>query len=107
MSHRSVIVAKIKPGSQQEVAEIFGKSDATSLPREIGVTGRSLYTFDDVYLHILEFGVEAGPALNAARDLPAFQQISDDLRPFISPYNPATWRGPQDAMAAEFYRWRA
>lgn len=107
MIHRTVIVARIEPGRQQEVADIFGRSDATSLPHELGVTGRSLYTLDDVYLHVIEFGVEPGQALEAARHLPAFRRISDDLRPFISPYNPATWRGPQDAVATEFYRWHA
>ncbi len=107
MTHRTVIVARIKPGTEQDVAEIFGKSDATSLPHDIGVTGRSLYTFRDVYLHVIDFDREPGPALHGARDLAGFRQISDDLRPFISPYDPETWRGPQDAVAAEFYRWRA
>jgi cyclase len=107
MSHRTVIVAKIEPGRQQEVAEIFGRSDATSLPHDLGVTSRSLYTLDEVYLHVVEFGGEPGAALQAAQHLPAFREINDALRPFISPYNPATWRGPQDAVATEFYRWHA
>lgn len=107
MTHRAVIVARMKPGSQQDVAEIFGRSDATSLPHDIGVSGRSLYTFHDVYLHILEFGTDPEAAMHAARDIPAFRRISEDLRPFISPYDAATWRGPQDAVASEFYHWRA
>jgi hypothetical protein len=107
MSNRTVIVAKIEPGSHQQVADIFDRSDATSLPHDIGVTGRSLYALDDVYLHVIEFGVDPAAALHAARDLQGFQRISDDLRPFIRPYNPQTWRSPQDAVATEFYSWRA
>jgi cyclase len=107
MTYRTVVVAKIQPGRQQEVAEIFGRSDATSLPHDLGVTGRSLYTLDDVYLHVIEFDGDPEAALESARHLPAFRKISEDLRPFISPYNPATWRGPQDAVATEFYRWHA
>jgi cyclase len=107
MTYRTVIVAKIEPGRQQQVAEIFGRSDATSLPHDLGVTGRSLYALDDVYLHVIEFGADPGSALQAAHQLPAFRKISDDLRPYISPYNPATWRSPQDAVATEFYRWHA
>src|SRR6185312_6778244 len=35
--HRSLIVAKIVPGSDREVAEIWAESDATELPRLAGV----------------------------------------------------------------------
>jgi hypothetical protein len=31
----------------------------------------------------------------------------EELSPYTSPYSPDTWRGPQDAMAKEFYRWQA
>ena len=52
--NRTVIVARIKPGAEPEVARIFGESDAGSLPNQLGVTGRWLYSIDDVYLHVLE-----------------------------------------------------
>jgi len=34
-------------------------------------------------------------------------QISDDLKQFITAYDPATWRSPTDAMATRFYHWHA
>ncbi|MDP9231284.1 MAG: TcmI family type II polyketide cyclase, partial [Actinomycetota bacterium] len=46
---RGVIVAKIKPGSEEKVAEIFANSDQSDLPRLAGVQHRSLYVLDDVY----------------------------------------------------------
>jgi hypothetical protein len=40
-----LIVAKMQPDHAPQVAEIFGRYDATEMPFEIGVTGRSLYRF--------------------------------------------------------------
>lgn len=105
--NRTLIVARIRPGAQDKVAEIFAESDATSLPHEIGVATRSLYTLDDIYIHVVEMRRDAGQALGAARILPAFRRISADLDPYIKPYNPSTWRSPQDAIAREFYSWTA
>jgi cyclase len=45
--------------------------------------------------------------LAVARDHPAFEEISRKLSSFVSPYDPRTWRSPVDAMARQFYRWRA
>lgn len=105
---RTVIVARIKPGAEPEVARIFGESDAGPLPVEMGVTGRWLYSIDDVYLHLLEQADGSfADVVSQKHDTPAFAKIMDDLGPFISPYNPATWRRPEDAVAKEFYRWRA
>ena len=38
---------------------------------------------------------------------PLFVRISDDLKPYIEAYNPATWRSPKDTMATRFYHWAA
>ncbi|MBO4210397.1 TcmI family type II polyketide cyclase [Micromonospora echinofusca] len=104
----TVIVARIKPGAEPDVARVFGESDAGPLPIELGVTGRWLYSNDDVYLHLLERTDEAfAEAMRESHAKPAFAKIMDDLRPFVTPYNPETWRGPEDAVAKEFYRWRA
>ncbi|WP_395728603.1 TcmI family type II polyketide cyclase [Nakamurella sp.] len=105
--NRTLIVARIRPGAQEHVAEIFAQSDATSLPHEIGVSTRSLYTLNDVYIHVVEMRQDAEQALRGARSLPAFRRISADLDPYIRPYDPASWRSPQDAIAHEFYSWTA
>jgi cyclase len=105
--NRTVIVAKIQPDSEKSVAQIFAESDATELPRELGVRSRALYSLGDLYLHVVDFHADAGAAMRKGPTLPGFKRISDDLRAYISPYDPATWRSPQDAMAREFYRWGA
>jgi cyclase len=104
----TVIVARIKPGAEPHVARVFGESDAGTLPIELGVTGRWLYSIDDVYLHLLERTDAAfAQAMRDSHDKPAFAQIMADLNAFITPYDPQTWHGPADAVAKEFYRWRA
>jgi cyclase len=103
-----VIVARIKPGDEPGVARIFAESDAGALPAEMGVAGRWLYSIDDVYLHLMERTEGSfADAVRTHHDRPAFSKIMDDLTDYISPFSPDTWRSPQDAVAKEFYRWRA
>ena len=54
MIQRTVIVAKIQPGSDEQVAKIFAQSDSSDLPRLAGVRHRSLFVLDDVYVHLIE-----------------------------------------------------
>jgi cyclase len=103
---RTLIVARIRPGAEPEVGRIFAASDATDLPAEIGVRERSLYSLHDVYVHVVDFATSDDRVLEHARTLPGFRQISHDLAPHISPYDPA-WARPQDAVARRFYHWRA
>jgi len=102
---RGVIVARIKPGAEQEVARIFAESDATELPRLTGVRHRSLFVLDDIYIHLVETDDEFAEAVDKVRDHELFQDISRKLDPYIQPYNPETWRSPKDAQAREFYSW--
>jgi cyclase len=102
--HRSLIVAKIIPEAEQQVAEIWAGSDRTELPRVAGVLHRSLYRLGDIYIHLLETE-ELGPrAIETARSHPEFGRISDRLKPYITPYL-STWRSPKDAQARCFYTW--
>ncbi|MDZ5442256.1 TcmI family type II polyketide cyclase [Micromonospora sp. 4G57] len=104
----TVIIGRIKPGAEADVARIFAESDAGSLPAELGVTGRWLYSIDDVYVHLLEQDAAIAEATrNNHDDKPVFAKIMEELSPYISPYNPDAWHGPQDAVANVFYRWRA
>ncbi|MBH5337743.1 TcmI family type II polyketide cyclase [Streptomyces pactum] len=104
--HRSLIVARMRPGSAPDIAAVFAESDARGeLPRLIGVTGRSLFQFGDVYLHLIEADAPPGPRVADHAGHPEFRDISERLSPFVAAYDPATWRGPRDAMAREFYRW--
>ncbi|MEH1125640.1 TcmI family type II polyketide cyclase [Micromonospora sp. CPCC 206061] len=105
--NRTVIVARIQPDAEKAVARVFAESDATALPHDLGVESRSLYSLGDLYLHVIEFHDNPAEALRKAPQLPAFRQISADLSAFIRPYDEDNWRSPQDAVAREFYSWRA
>jgi len=104
---RGVIVAKIKPGSEEEVARIFAESDETELPKIVGVRHRSLWVFGDVYIHLVETDEDFAEKVDDVRDHALFQEISRKLDPYIQPYDPETWRSPADAQARQFYNWDA
>ena len=107
MIKRGVIVARIKPGSEREVAAIFAESDATELPALAGVRHRSLFVLEDIYVHLVEMDEDFTESVAGVRDHPLFRDISKKLEPYVQPYNPATWKSPKDATAREFYSWDA
>ncbi|HEY7432623.1 MAG TPA: TcmI family type II polyketide cyclase [Streptosporangiaceae bacterium] len=104
--HRSIIVARMTPGSEAEIARIWARSDETELPKLAGVWRRELYRLGDLYLHVIETEQPGTQAVGVAREQEEFKRISDELAAFISPYLP-TWRSPQDALAARFYTWES
>ena len=56
--HQTMIIAKMAPADAEDVAAVFGRYDATSMPHEIGVRHRSLFQFHGIYVHLLpEHGV--------------------------------------------------
>jgi cyclase len=103
--HRALIVARMKPESATDIARVFEASDRGELPYLVGVTGRSLFQFGDLYLHLIEAEQAPGPAVAKVADHPEFRDVSQKLTSFVQAYDPATWREPKDAMAREFYRW--
>jgi cyclase len=102
---RGVIVAKIKPGSEEQVAGIFAESDLSELPKLAGVRHRSLFVLEDVYIHYVEMDEDFEQSVDEVRNHPLFKEISRRLDDYITPYNPETWRSPKDATAREFYVW--
>ncbi|WP_018681541.1 TcmI family type II polyketide cyclase [Actinokineospora enzanensis] len=102
--NRSLILAKIAPDADREVARIFAESDETDLPRVAGVLHRSLYRLGDLYVHLLETEELGLQAVETARRHPEFTRVSERLRPFITPYL-STWQSPRDAQAQCFYTW--
>jgi cyclase len=102
--NRSVIVAKIDPAAEQDVAAIWTESDRTDLPLAAGVQRRSLYRLGDLYVHLLETEQAGAGAIAAASRHPGFARVSEQLRPYITPYL-VTWRSPEDAQARCFYEW--
>lgn len=104
---RGCIIAKIKPGSEDEVAKIFAESDQSELPALAGVRHRSLFVLEDVYVHYVEMDDDFQEKVDEIRDHPLFREISRRLDDYITPYNPETWKSPKDAQAVEFYVWDA
>ncbi|MFF9285058.1 TcmI family type II polyketide cyclase [Streptomyces griseosporeus] len=103
--HHTLIVARMAPGSAPDIAKIFAESDRGELPHLVGVSRRSLFQFQDVYLHLIESERDPGPAIARAAGHPEFRDVSDRLSAYVSAYDPETWRSPKDAMAHCFYRW--
>ena len=102
--HETMIIAKMDPRDAGDVAAVFGRYDATSMPDEIGVRHRSLFEFHGIYVHLIGFDRPPSQAMRTAQSLPAFRAVSEDLKPYIEAYDPG-WRSPQDAMARRFYHW--
>lgn len=103
---QTVIIARMAPADEHEVAAIFGSYDQTSMPHEIGVRSRSLFRFHELYVHLIEFDRPGPEAMKIAQSLPDFRRISEELRPYITAYDP-NWQSPRDAMAQRFYHWTA
>jgi cyclase len=107
MIKRGVIVARIKPGCTDKVAELFAESDRGELPAVAGVRHRSLFVLGDVYVHLVETERDLEEAVADLREHPLFRDLSAKLEAYIEPYDPETWRSPKDAMAEEIYSWDA
>lgn len=105
----TVIVQRMKPGSEEDIARVFAESDAGGLPTETGVTGRWLYSMEDVFVHLLEQDRVKAAAVRENHESmrPAFAKVMADLAPYVSPYRPETWQSPRDSVARVFHRWTA
>ncbi|MFB7779545.1 TcmI family type II polyketide cyclase [Streptomyces bauhiniae] len=103
--HQGLIVARMAPGSAQDIAKIFTDSDRGELPHLVGVRRRSLFQFGDVYMHLVESDSDPAPAIAKVAGHPEFRGISERLSAYVSAYDPETWRSPKDAMAERFYVW--
>ncbi|AZQ37988.1 MULTISPECIES: TcmI family type II polyketide cyclase [Streptomyces] len=106
--HSTLIVARMAPDSSADVAQLFSAFDTTDMPHRMGTRRRQLFSYRGLYFHLQDFAEDNGDRLiQEARTDPRFVAISDDLKPFIEAYDPATWRSPADAMATRFYHWEA
>ncbi|MCX4591798.1 TcmI family type II polyketide cyclase [Streptomyces sp. NBC_01549] len=104
--HSTLIVARMNSGSRTEVAKLFSEFDNTEMPHLMGTRRRQLFTYRGLYFHLQDFDADnGGERIELAKADPRFIGISDDLKPFIEAYDPATWRSPADAMASRFYDW--
>ncbi|GHF78717.1 TcmI family type II polyketide cyclase [Streptomyces filamentosus] len=106
--HSTLIVARMDLASTAEVGQLFAEFDATDMPHRMGTRRRQLFAYRGLYFHLQDFDVEnGGELIEEAKTDPSFVKVSDDLKPFITAYDPKTWRSPADAMATRFYDWTA
>ncbi|MGW3669387.1 TcmI family type II polyketide cyclase [Streptomyces sp. NPDC005141] len=106
--HSNLIVAKMDSRSSADVAGLFGAFDETDMPHRMGTRRRQLFMFNGLYFHLQDFDDDnGGELIERAKADPRFMRISQDLKPFIDAYDPATWRSPADAMARRFYTWES
>jgi hypothetical protein len=103
--HTTLIVARVKPGSEGEISRLFAESDRTELPDLVGVQERRLYTFHDLYMHLVQTDESLASRLGPQRTGPLFKSISEALDEFITPYQGA-WGSVEAASARQFYHWR-
>ncbi|MBF9129374.1 TcmI family type II polyketide cyclase [Plantactinospora sp. S1510] len=102
--NRVLIVGRIVPGTEEEIAKIFTESDETDLHTVTGVRHRSLYQLGDLCLHLMETEEFSPARLEQANRHPLFASVTERLSTYISPYSP-NWQSPRDAMARCFYQW--
>ncbi|MEU9158229.1 TcmI family type II polyketide cyclase [Streptomyces sp. NPDC048417] len=104
--HSTLIVARMEPAHSQEVARLFKEFDETEMPHLMGTRRRELFAYRGLYFHLQHFDTDnGGELIESAKTDPRFVRISEDLKPFIEAYDPATWRSPADAVATRFYDW--
>ena len=99
--HRALIVARMAPDSAADIAEVFAASDRGELPQLIGVTGRSLFQFGDLYLHLIEAERPPGPAVakvTGAPGVPGHQRAA--VRRTSARTTRQTWREPEGRHGA-------
>jgi cyclase len=104
VSHHNLIVARLDGAHAPRVAELFAESDRTELPDLVGVTRRTLFTFHDLYFHLVESDGDMSDRLDNVREHPLFRGLNHELAQYVEPYHPG-WRGPRDALAVPFYQW--
>jgi cyclase len=104
--HSTLIVARMDPGSGVDVAKLFADFDETGMPHLMGTRRRQLFHYRGLYFHLQDFDADnGGELIERVKTDERFIRISEDLKPFVQAYEPATWRSPADAMATRFYNW--
>lgn len=104
--HQTLIVARMDPDNAPAVADAFVRSDASELPRMIGVHRRTLFAFHDLYFHLVQADDDISERLYQARSHSLYQGLNSELSQLITPYDP-NWKEPKDAMAKPFYTWQS
>src|SRR5439155_886969 len=75
--YSTLIVARIRPDAQADVAAIFERFDATHMPDRMGTRRRELFHYRGLYFHLQDFDSPAGgDAIEEARTDPLFAEVA-------------------------------
>ena len=101
-AYRGIIVANYKPGSEDKIVAAFQRSDATELPRLIGVKSRHVWVQGDIYVHFIEGRASLPTILKEYAEHPLFQEVKAELDQYVTliyPHLPPS--------AKQIYEWRS
>lgn len=109
--HRLLVIGRVLPGREDELAKIFAEADGGDLPSATGVRHRSIYRIGDLYLHLTETD-STRTQVEQGQDHPALLRVADRLAECTTPYPVPEQYVPQSvtphhATASCFYRWEA
>jgi molybdate-binding protein len=91
------------PENAEKVARIFAEHDDTDLPRQVGVTARTLLHYQGLTFHLIESEEDIiANVMKAHEDNPEFRELNEQLRPYLSPIV-SDWHDIRDSQAREFY----
>lgn len=99
--YRGIIVGQHTPGSEDKIVEAFERSDATELPRAIGVKSRHVWVQGDIYVHFVEGRSSLPTVLKEYAQHPLFQEVKAELDQYVSLIYPDL-----PPMARQIYEWR-
>lgn len=107
MDSRHLFVLRMPPENAPAVAALFAEHDQGDMPRVVGLTRRTLFRFNDLYMHLVEGPDDLLARLAAERERPDFRDIDGKLGAYLQRYDPENWRSIKDSGATPFYTWTA
>jgi hypothetical protein len=102
MTRKTLMVLRMKGENADAIARAFAAHDSTELPRTLGAKSRTLYRFNDLYLHLVEADGDLVSKLYKSHQDPVFHEINTAIGKLVTPYSP-NWRELKDNVAEEFY----
>ena len=105
MSYRALMVMRMDPGHADAVAELFAEHDKGDMPYVVGISRRTLFRYQDLYMHLLEADADVFDKLLAARARTDFQEVNRRLSAYLERYAPDRMSELQDSKATPFYTW--
>lgn len=107
MAFRALMVMRMDPEHADAVAEIFAEHDKGDMPHVVGISRRTLFRYQDLYLHLIEADTDVFGKLLAARARADFQDVNRHLEAHLRRYAPDRMHELQDSRATPFYTWTA